>query len=125
MSTSKIYTAKEIAEIFSFKMRGVAKLTADGTLPAFRVGGSARYSENALRKVLPRYYVGHSFVQPAHFSDKWLTAAGVGREMQVSAATVLRWFRQRMIPGWRFGQHTLRFRVGEIVACSACGSKRK
>ena len=123
MRDSEVLTADELGNILHLRPRGIARIVANGVLPAYRDRCRARFSVSSLRKKLPTFYVGHNFVQPAHFCCGWMTAAMVAKKMKVSMATVLRWTRLKRVPYYRFGGHTLRFRLDEIMACVS-GEKR-
>jgi len=51
-SESSILTADEVAEYLKLSKITVYKLAKDGSLPAFRVGGSWRFSKSNIEKMM-------------------------------------------------------------------------
>lgn len=116
MVNNKIFSVPELAAILKIPARRIAYMARVKILPASRAFGKICFTEKMLRRKLPSLYIGSSFVQPCHFSDQWLTASDLALAMKCSMATVLRRTRKRQIPFYRFGKHTLRFRLAEILA---------
>lgn len=114
MGDSQIITTKELADILQISQRRIAELAKNGTLPAMK-NCHGRFSVTALRKRLPKFYCGHSFVQPALFCYNWVSPVQAAKIMKCSRATILRWTRQKKVRYFKFGQHTIRFRVEHLV----------
>ena len=51
-SDSSILTADEVADYLKLSKITVYKLTKDGSLPGFRVGGSWRFSKSNIEKMM-------------------------------------------------------------------------
>jgi excisionase family DNA binding protein len=84
-----------------------------GELKSSPIGGRTRFSVRNVRAMLDSSRVSAADGM-GQVGEDWMTPEDVAKMLGKHRETVLRWTRQKLIPFYRIGGKTLRFRRSEI-----------
>jgi len=108
-----LVTRKQVARWLRTTPRFVRYLEAKRKLAPCAFA-RAKFAEQTLCACLAALYCGSGWRRPERFPRDFMRPVDVAKQLRVSTATVLRWARQRRLPHYRLGQHTVRFRLEDI-----------
>ena len=113
-----MYDTEQLSEALRISQAAIIRMIKSGELPESSVPGDARFSERLLNISIKKLYVGNDFKYSKSFPNDWLKAEDVAALISKSKFTVLRYVRDKKIPFYKLGPHTIRFRRLDIVRWS-------